>query len=93
MKAEMIPRHIDDPLHVLFWSIDEVAPIGLGLVIGMFIGSPLLLAGIGWVFSTFYRRFRDAKPDGFALHFLYWQGLMPARGKTAPNPFIRSFRP
>lgn len=93
MKPVLIPRHIDDPVHVLFWSVDEVAPIGLGLVIGMFVGSPLMLAGIGWVVSTFYRRFRDSKPDGFAMHFLYWQGLMPAKGKSSPNPFIRIFKP
>ena len=88
-----IPQRIDEPVHVLLWQVDEIAPIAIGLMIGMFIGAPLILMGVGWVMTSFYRRFRDAKPDGFALHYLYWHGFMPTRSRTAPNPFTRQYLP
>lgn len=93
MRHIEIPRHIDDPVHFLLWSADEVAPIALGLFIGVLTGSPLLFAGAGWFIATLYSRFRDSKPDGFALHYLYWKGLMPTKARTTPNPYIRRFRP
>ena len=29
-----IPAYIDQPPHVMFWRLDEVMPIGIGLVAG-----------------------------------------------------------
>ncbi len=88
-----IPRYIDDPVHFLLWTVDDVAPIGFGLMVGMFVGSPLTYTAIGWMFSSFYKKFRDRNADGFVLHFLYWQGLTPSKSKRAPNPFKRKFLP
>ena len=38
MNPIQIPQYVDDPPHLLFWQADEVAPIGIGLVFGMFTG-------------------------------------------------------
>lgn len=38
MQPVRIPQYVDDPPHLLFWQADEVAPIGIGLVFGMFTG-------------------------------------------------------
>lgn len=35
MEPVSIPSYIDDPPHFLLWSADEMAPILLGLVIGI----------------------------------------------------------
>lgn len=93
MKPVEIPRYIDDPVHFLLWTVDEVTPIALGLIVGMFVGSPLIFAGIGWGFSSLYKRFRESHADGYVLHFLYWNGFMPSKSKTAPNPYKRLFLP
>ena len=42
MEPVSIPSYIDDPPHFLLWSADEMAPILLGLVIGIFTGNALV---------------------------------------------------
>lgn len=34
MQPINIPQYVDDPPHLLFWQADEIAPIGIGLVLG-----------------------------------------------------------
>lgn len=86
-----LPAHVDEPPHFLLWSADEMAPIVLGLMFGMFTGNALLLTLLGVALTRVYRRFRDNKPDGFLLHAIYWAGLLPSRASTVPNPFIRQY--
>lgn len=93
MKPIEIPRYVDDPVHLFFWAIDEVAPIILGLVVGMFVGSPMIFAFVGILITKVYSQFRDSRPEGFPLHFLYWNGFMPTKSKLATNPFIRRYYP
>ncbi|AGP96709.1 IncF plasmid conjugative transfer pilus assembly protein TraL [Alteromonas mediterranea UM7] len=49
MEPVNIPSYIDDPPHFLLWSADEMAPILLGLVIGIFTGNALVLCLLGLV--------------------------------------------
>jgi conjugal transfer pilus assembly protein TraL len=93
MKQVEIPRYIDDPLHFMLWQADEIAPIGIGLFIGFYAGSPLLFAAIGAVMVHYYKKLRDSKPDGFVLHYLYWHGFVPSRSKSIPNPFVKKYLP
>jgi len=93
MEPVKIPRLIDEPPSVLLWTTDEMAPIMLGLIIGIFVGNVLLLSLGGLAITSVYRRFRDGHPDGFALHWLYWIGLMPSRARTIPNPYAVLYRP
>jgi len=88
-----IPKYIDDPIHVLLWTVDELAPIAIGLFAGIMLDRSLLFVMIGFGLSYLYKSYRDSKPDGFALHFFYWHGLMSSRSYTAPNPFTRKFVP
>lgn len=48
MEPVSIPSYIDDPPHFLLWSADEMAPILLGLVIGIFPVMPWFYACWGW---------------------------------------------
>jgi len=93
MEPVQIPKMIDDPPHVLLWSADEMAPVALGLVIGMFTGNALVLTLLGLAVTKLYRRYRDGHPDGYMLHGLYWTGLMPMKVIGATNPYIRSYLP
>jgi conjugal transfer pilus assembly protein TraL len=88
-----IPTTLDDPMHFLLWSSDEVAPIALGLVFGALWGQMILCLVLGFLAMNGYRRFRDGRPDGFILHVLYRVGVIPSRGRTMPNPWIERFFP
>ena len=47
MEKIMIPKFIDEPPTVLLWSVDEIAPIAVGLVMGMFLGRALIFTALG----------------------------------------------
>ncbi|WP_295385040.1 type IV conjugative transfer system protein TraL [uncultured Thiodictyon sp.] len=91
-----IPKYIDDPPLILLWRVDDLVPIVLCLVIGIFTGSPgtmFKLIVLGVLLVRLYSKYRERRPDGHALHVLYWYGLLPLRGRTTPNPFCRRWLP
>lgn len=93
MQSVQIPQYVDEPVHLLIWQIDEVAPIILGLLVGIFAGAPgaFLLGGLG--LSYVYRKVRDTSSDGLALHWLYWHGFIPNGSRTVPNAHSRLYLP
>ena len=93
MNNSEIPRHVDEPPHVLLWSAEELAPVALGLAVVMVIGKALILTILGLAIAKIYRRFTDGHPDGYLLHALYWAGFIPSRAKTIPNPYARRYLP
>tara|TARA_R110000824_G_scaffold31699_25_gene102875 strand:- start:876 stop:1160 length:285 start_codon:yes stop_codon:yes gene_type:complete len=92
-KAQKIPQRVDEPPHILLWSADELAPLLLGIVFGMFLGELLICIILGFVVTQFYRRYRENHPDGFLLHILYHAGLPVTKGKSMVNPFIKRLLP
>jgi len=93
MDPVQIPRRIDEPPHVMLWSLDEVAPIMLGMVIGAFVGSALTFTLAGALLTNLYRRFRENHSDGYLLHAIYWGGFLPSKARSFHNPFIRRLIP
>lgn len=93
MDTNDIPQGIDDPIQVLLWDINELAPIMLGLVVGMITNQALMGMLVGAIISYGYRKVRDRYPDGFFIHMLYWIGVPLKKAITLPNPFIRRFIP
>jgi conjugal transfer pilus assembly protein TraL len=87
-----IPRHVDDPPTLLLWRIDDLVPVVVVvmLVLGILADQLLVFLLLGIVLVRLYGRFRDSRPDGYALHWASWVGL---RGRTTPNPFIRRWLP
>lgn len=93
MKAVKIPQRIDDPPHLLLWSADELAPMLIGLTVGIVIGKAFICFLGGLLITNLYRRYRDSRPDGYMLHIIYWIGLLPTKGKSMINPYNRRFLP
>jgi conjugal transfer pilus assembly protein TraL len=48
---------------------------------------------VGFVAAWAYSRFEHGVPDGHVLHWLYWVGLWPTRGRTMRNPYRRLLLP
>ncbi|MBY5940571.1 type IV conjugative transfer system protein TraL [Halomonas sp. DP5N14-9] len=93
MEPVRIPSRIDDPIHVLMWSLDEMAPIFAGLILGIAVGQAMIGFGIGLVVTNQYRKYRDNHPDGYLIHIGYWAGLLFTNARSMVNPFIRRFLP
>lgn len=93
MEPVRIPRRVDEPPHILLWSADELAPLILGLVIGMVIEKALLCTLGGLLVTRLYSRFRDNHQDGYLLHLIYKMGLLHTKARSMVNPFIKNFFP
>ncbi len=93
MKPVRIPQRVDEPPHLALWSADELMPMVIGLVVGMLIGKAFICTCIGFGLTYWYRRYREAHPDGYFVHLLYWVGIPITRSKTFINPFIRRLLP
>jgi conjugal transfer pilus assembly protein TraL len=92
MPTVVMPKYIDDPPNLLLWRLDDVIPFLLILIVALLVEKIWLLIP-GFFVIRLYSRFRDTRPDGYALHVLYWYGLFPMLGRTTPNPFIRQYLP
>ena len=93
MKDLEFPRYIDDPPTLLIWRLDDLMPLVLALVAGILADQLLLFLLVGGGLSHGYRKFRDRAPDGYAIHLLYWWGLIPWVARTIANPFERRYLP
>lgn len=90
-RETSLPKTIDDPVKLLIWDIRDVVPFVVCIMIGILAGTlwPFLIVGFGLAYIT--RKMRDRRQDGWGLHFLYWIGLLPAKG--CPNPYVRRLLP
>ena len=93
MKYVKIPRHADEPPHLLLWQVDEVGPILIGFAIGILLRQMLIFLVLGLLLTKYYKHTRDNNPDGFFLHYLYWLGVPVSKAPQFVNPFIRAFVP
>tara|TARA_R110001583_G_scaffold1028_1_gene8890 strand:+ start:11816 stop:12100 length:285 start_codon:yes stop_codon:yes gene_type:complete len=94
MKPVKIPQRIDEPPHILMWSADELAPMLLGMVVGVMIGKAFICIAVGYLITNVYKKYRDNHPDGYLLHILYWWGLMGKKNSHSfKNPYARDYLP
>lgn len=93
MQPVDIPSRIDDPIHVLLWSLDELVPVMAGLLLGMAVGQALLCGAIGYAVTYLYQKYKDGHADGYLIHLCYWAGLLPSRSQTLLNPYTRRLLP
>ena len=91
MKAVEIPQRVDEPPHVLLWSADELAPMLVGLMVGVLVGQLLLCCLLGLMVTKGYRRYRDNRPDGYLFHLLWRSGFWPCRARSWRNPYVRRY--
>ena len=93
MEPLELPKYVDDPPLILLWRIDDLAPLVFSLVLGILTDRLWLFLLIGLLGVRLYGKFRDSRPDGYALHLLYWLGVYPMSHRSTPNPFARWFHP
>jgi conjugal transfer pilus assembly protein TraL len=91
MQPVPLPRDVDDAEVMLLWSADEAIPFLVIFVIGFTLDQLLVAVAVGAIFVKLFRKYKDAKPDGFLLHATYWLGLVPIRHRTVGNPFVREY--
>ena len=86
-----IPRHLDDPEHIGFWTMDEaaamVAPFALGIVFKAIVAG--IVGGLACYFLL--KKMKGTARENFALYVLYWH--LPSsilRLRYTPDSFKRT---
>lgn len=93
MDPIQIPTHLDAPKRLLFWTVDQVVPFAVLFVVGMMAGKLFLGILGGIVLSWMLEKYKNSRSDGLMQHFAYWYGVVPLKGRSAINPFIRRIFP
>ena len=89
----LMPRHADDPVPLIFWSVQEfiviIAILGVGFVMNVwgvgFLGSAAAVWGL--------RQLKRGAKRGAAQHWIWRKGvnLDRALSATAPPPWTTEF--
>ena len=86
-----LPRSIDEPPMMLFWRSDELVPVAVLFVAGFIAKQILISLVIGYLAINVVRKYRDLKPDGYVLHYMWKKGLILLRSRAANNPFENKY--
>lgn len=82
-----LPRSIDEPPMMLFWRSDELVPLAILFIVGFVAKQIFICLVLGFLSIKIVRKYRDIKPDGYVIHYLWKKGIFPIKSRTAKNPF------
>lgn len=89
MEKLEFPQYADDAVRLLMWTPQEIIPMATAFVFGIASDQMLICLSLGLAFSWMYSRYSAGKPEGYVLHWLYWKGVVPLKGRSFINPFVR----
>lgn len=75
------PKHIDAPMQIALWEIDEVAPILILLALGIMTGWLNYLWIPMIVIPNLYQRYKATARRGALLHVLFYHGFYNPGGR------------
>lgn len=91
-NQDVIPMRVNDPKMVGPFSVTEVAPLAISLMVGTLIGMTNYALIAGFLLTLIQVKLAKNFPSGFVLHYLWFQGLIPiAPTKYIPDPIRRKF--
>lgn len=71
-ERQYIFKTLDNPIRLLFWSLDEFLMMITPLFLGICVGS-LFLMSLTFVVKPLYSRVKKKYPNGALRHKLYWE--------------------
>lgn len=85
-----VPRELDANAKIFIWDFDVAALFVFGFAIGIMMGSLIVGAILGVLFSKAWSKIRQGRAKGFGIHTLYW--YLPGKPfRRSPESFRRNF--
>lgn len=85
-----VPRELDAKAKIFIWDFDVAALFVFGFAIGIMVGSLIVGAILGVLFSKAWSKIRQGRAKGFGIHTLYW--YLPGKPfRRSPESFRRNF--
>ncbi|KJG37626.1 hypothetical protein UA32_11695 [Photobacterium angustum] len=91
-NQDIIPMRVNDAKMVGPFSVTEVAPLAVAVLIGTLIGMTNYALILGFIITVIQVKLAKNFPSGFVLHYCWWQGLIPKKPtKYIPDPIRRKY--
>ncbi|MDM8112835.1 type IV conjugative transfer system protein TraL [Parasutterella secunda] len=85
-----VPRELNANAKIFIWDFDVAALFVFGFAIGIMVGSLIVGAILGVLFSKAWSKIRQGRAKGFGIHTLYW--YLPGKPfRRSPESFRRNF--
>ena len=85
-----VPRELDANAKIFIWDFDVAALFFFVFAIGIMVGSLIVGAILGVLFSKAWSKIRQGRAKGFGIHTLYW--YLPGKPfRRSPESFRRNF--
>lgn len=88
----IILHHLDDPIRILYWTVDEALSLMIPIFVGIAVGHPLI--GVGFAFLLFWSLRKIKKTYGLEslVHIFYWNfPTINKNLKNTPKSYIREY--
>lgn len=72
IAAFYIPRCLDEPEKILFWSLDEVGIIIVPFLVGIIVGHTIIGMIIGILLYTKWRKLKGTGSSNLIIYATYW---------------------
>lgn len=72
LQEYYIPKHLDSPPRIIFWSVDEFMMFFTPVLLGLFIDKLFLSALVGIFCYIKWRQIKGVGKGNVPLFFVYW---------------------
>ena len=81
MTPVRMPKHVDAPMQMAFWEIDEVAPMLMLMALGILTGTLTYMFILMYGVTKLYQRYKSTARRGALVHLLFFFGLYKPGGR------------
>jgi conjugal transfer pilus assembly protein TraL len=81
MTPVKVPKHIDAPVQMAFWELDEVAPLVVLMAVGILSGTLTYMFFLMYFVTKLYQRYKTTARRGALVHLLFYHGLYNPGGR------------
>jgi len=75
-----MPKYLNAPIQILWWTQDEIVPFIVCLVLGMFFDKFFIFLGIGILYMFLYSQYSKRFPAGVLQSIAYMVGFKNLKG-------------
>jgi len=90
MATHNIIPNVDGQLQILWWEFDEVLIITIFTIFGIAYEMVIYAGAAGLLLSKLFQSAKLRFSDGYHLHWLWWNGILPMVKLKVPN-YIKEF--
>ena len=86
LQEYYIPKHLDTPPKIIFWSVDEFLMFAAPIMFGMLTEQLVISTIVGMVLYTNWKKVKGIGKGNVPLFFIYW--FLPktfSKFKKTPN--------